>query len=546
MKRVLSLMLMILGFGGALASDGLSIALADGPHAALLEIADAIQPIPARFLARGIDAATDDGARLLIVRLDTPGGLLDSTRDMVESILASEIPVVVYVSPSGAEATSAGTFVAAAAHVAAMAPTTSIGGASQANDDGERARDTHASKETQVAAAFMRSIANKRGRNAEALENTVLRGTTYTASEALEANIIDLVAKDTDALLSELDGRTVQLPGGDVVLQTSGLQVREIGRTPLEQFLGFLATPNVAFLLLTIGGLGIFLEFLSPGLLVPGVSGAIALALAFVALGNLPVNWVGVALLAFAMALLFFEMHAPGFGVFGVGSLVSFLLGAFLLFGGFSPPPIETPSFRVSIWLIAGVAAVMFGFLLYIIRDVLAAQKAGAGATSLTTVSALVGQTATTSTELAPQGVVFVAGEHWGAVSDSREVVPESSEVEIVSAEGLYVRVSPKVEEPPKEGTSHPASPRETDVSPIAAKVEPLKADATIEYPDGLTRREVEVLRVVARGKSNSEIGEELFISINTVTRHLTNVYSKTGMSNRAEAAVYAARHNLL
>ena len=440
MRRTLALVLMVLGFGGAIASQGFSVALAAGPHAGLLEIDDTIQPISARYLSRGIDTASDGAAQFLIVMLDTPGGLYASTRDMVESILSSEIPVVVYVSPSGAHAASAGTFITAAAHIAAMAPVTNIGAASPVGGGGEDLPETLERKATQDAAAFIREIARERGRNAEALEATVLSAKSYSATEALEQGIIDLIAQDINDLVAQLDGRTVQLERGTVVLQTAGLEIRAIERTPVERFLGFLADPNVAFMLLSLGSIGIFLEFLSPGLLVPGIAGVIALALAFVALGNLPVNWVGVALVAFSMGLLFFEMQVPGISVFGIAAAVSFVLGAFLLFGEFRAPAITTPSFRVNIWLIVGVAGTMFGVVLFFVRDMLAAGRAGT--TAPTTAGTLVGQTAVASTDLTPLGTVQLAGEYWSATSDSGEAVPQGSEVKVVGAEGLVVRVA--------------------------------------------------------------------------------------------------------
>ena len=451
MRHLLASALMLLGFGGAIASQGLSVASAAGPHVALLEFDDTIQPISARFLARGIDTASDEGAHLLIVQLDTPGGLYSSTKDMVEDILASAIPFVVYVSPSGAHAASAGTFVTAAAHVAAMAPVTTIGSASPVGGGGEDLPETLERKATQDAAAFMREIALARGRNVEALEATVLEAKSYTASEALDGNVIDIVARDVAHLLAQLDGETVLLrpeiddqgvPTGEpVVLQASGLEVRGISRTPVERFLGFLADPNVAFVLLTLGGLGLFVEFLSPGLLVPGIAGGIALLLAFVAMGNMPVNWAGVGLLALSVVLLFLEMQAPGIGVFGIAGAISFVLGAFLLFGEFRPPPIETPSFRVNIWLILGVAVSMFATMVFLVRDIAAARRAGTS--GATTADTLIGQTGVVTIALAPRGTVHVAGEDWSAVSDSEETISEGEEVMVLEADGLTLKIFP-------------------------------------------------------------------------------------------------------
>ena len=441
MRHLVALTLVVLGFGGFAASQGLQAASASasvaGPHAAVLTIDGAIDPISAKFLSRGLDVATEGEAQFLIVALDTPGGLLSSTRKMVEDILAADIPVVVYVSPSGARAASAGTFIAAAAHVAAMAPTTNIGAASPVGGGGEDLPETLKSKATQDAAAFLRSIAETRGRNSEALEKTVLSATSYSASEALDDNIIDLIASDIDDLLAQLDGRLVDLTGGEVVLETEGLSLRGIERNLLERFLGFVANPDIAFLLLSIGSLGILVEFLNPGLIVPGVGGAIALALALVAVGNLPVNWAGLGLIGIAMVLFFAELQAPGIGVFGIGGAVCFILGAFLLFGGFSPPAIPTPSFRVSLWTIGVTSAVLVGSMLLMNRIVMQSRRARYPSAS----EALIGSTGVTTTPLDPRGTIQVASERWSAVSDSGEPIPEGEEVIVLEVEGLTLKV---------------------------------------------------------------------------------------------------------
>ena len=437
MRRALAVVLVLVGFGGFLASQSVGAFEGRGPHAGLLVIDGTIDSVTADFLSRGLDVAVEDGASFLIVQLDTPGGLLSSTRDMVETVLGSQIPVVVYVAPAGARAASAGTFIVAASHLAAMAPGTNIGAASPVAAGGKDLPETLKSKATQDAAAFIRSIAEERGRNADALEQTVLKAVSYTASEALDNDIVDLIARDTPDLLAKLHGKMVPLNGGEVVLETEGLAVREIKRTALEHFLGFLADPNVAFLLLTLGGIGILLEMLNPGLIAPGLAGAIALALAFVAVGNLPVNWVGVALIGLAMVLFFFELQAPGIGIFGVGGAVSFVLGAFLLFGGLGPPPIPTPSFRVSLWAIGAVSGVLFGFFLLFIRVVVQARTAQ----YIPVTEALVGRVGTVRTPLNPRGTVQVANELWSAVSDSGDQISEGEVVIVLEVEGLTLKV---------------------------------------------------------------------------------------------------------
>ena len=436
MKHVAALLLIVIGFGGFIATQSLP-AIASDHHAALLVIDGAIDPVSARFLSRGVDAAIESDARLLIIRLDTPGGLLSSTRDMVTKLLTSDIPIVVYVSPPGAQAASAGTFITAAAHIAAMAPGTNIGAASPVGSGGEDLPDTLKSKATQDTAAFMRSIAEERGRNSEKLEQTVLNAVSFSASEALTENIIDLIAEDMEDLLAQLDGMTVSLASGEIALETDGLDVREIEKTPVERFIGILADPNIAFLLLSLGGIGIMIELFSPGLIFPGVAGAIALALAFVAIGNLPVNWAGVGLLGLAILLFYFEAQAPGLGVFVVGGAISFVLGAFLLFGGFSPPPIYSPSFQVSLWVIGAFSAVLFGAMAFFLRTLRQAKNVP----YLAGLQTLVGQTGTTTTALDPRGTIQIASEQWSAVSDSGEPIPPDEEVIVADIEGLILKV---------------------------------------------------------------------------------------------------------
>ena len=430
--------MVLLGIAGAIAGILAPAVSAQGRHVAVVELDGAIDPISAGYLGRAIDLAAEDGAHLIVVLLDTPGGLLSSTRDMVEDIIASEVPVVVYVSPSGAQAASAGTFVTAAAHVAAMSPTTSIGAASPVGPSGEDLPETLESKATQDAAAFIRSIAERRGRNSKALEDTVLSAASYSASEALDSNVVDLVAGSLDELLSQLDGRTVELSRGSVVLETEGLEVREIGRNPVERFLGIIADPNIAFLLISLGGLGLMVELWNPGLFVPGIAGVVALGLGFVALGNLPVNWVGAGLLALGLALFVAELQAPGIGVFGIGGGVCFVVGAFLLFGNTNPPGIHAPSVEVSIWAIAGASILLAVSLVVLVKLTVESRHAR----HPTQMQALVGQAGYASTALEPRGTVQVASELWSAVSESGQSIEEGVEVIVVDMDGLTLKVS--------------------------------------------------------------------------------------------------------
>ena len=442
MRRALSIALIAVGFGGAMLSFLASTVEAQAPHGVVVEIDEVIQPSTARFLNRVVNDAEENGARFVVIRLDTPGGLYDSTRDIVETILESTVPVIVYVSPSGAQAASAGTFIATAGHITAMANGTNIGAASPVDQSGGPLPEPLGSKATNDAAAFLRSIAVERGLNADALNDTVTKALAYSASEALDKNVIDLVAKDLEQLLSTVDGQSVNLLGDPYVIETAGIELRTVDKTILERFLAIISNPNVAFLLLVVGTIGLFIEFLAPGLFAPGIIGGLCLVMAFVAFGNLPVNWVGLALIAFALVLIFAELQSPGVSFFGAGGVVSFVLGSVLLFGGFTPGPIETPSFRVNYLLIGGITVTLSGFLLFVVRDILMAQKIEERqATKGITTATLVGTTGVVSAELAPLGMVFVSGEEWSAVSDTGDSIEEGAEVVITEVEGLTLKV---------------------------------------------------------------------------------------------------------
>ena len=447
MRRVLSIALIAIGLVGLMIPPWMSTVEAQAPHGVVVEIYEPIQPSTARFLNRVITEAEEDGAQFVVIRLDTPGGLYDSTRDIVETILESQVPVIVYVSPSGAQVASAGTFIATAGHITAMANGTNIGAASPVDRAGGPLPEPLGSKATNDAAAFLRSIATERDRNADALNDTVTRAKAYSASEALDQNVIDHVAKDLDQLLSSVDGQSVDLQDRSVVIMTEGVDIRNANKTVLEWFLAIISNPNVAFLLLVIGGIGLFIEFLAPGLFAPGIIGAISLVMAFVAFDNLPVNWVGVALIAFALLLIFLELQSPGVSFFGAGGVVSFVLGSVLLFGGFTfgpiDAPIETPSFRVNYWLIGGITVTLSVFLLFVVRDVLLAQRVEErqAKRSITTSETLVGETGVVSTELAPNGMVFIGGEEWSAVSDSGNAIEKGTEVVVNEVDGLTLKV---------------------------------------------------------------------------------------------------------
>lgn len=435
----LAVLCLLLGLAGPLlarAQGG-----APGPHILSMEVDGVINGVKVRYIQRALTQAQEDGAALLVMRLDTPGGLLEATREIVELLLAAPRPVAVYVHPSGARAGSAGTFITAAANLAVMAPGSNIGAATPVSGTGEDLGETLASKVENDAAALMRSIAQERGRNAAPLEATVRQAASYSAREALQLNIIDFIAEDLESLLRQADGRTAQTAAGETVLQTRGLPVRTIGQNALELFLEFLADPNVSFLLLTIGGLGIVIELLNPGLIVPVVVGAICLLLAFLSIGNLPVNWAGVAFILLAAVLAGGEVLVAGFGVLGVGAIVCLVVGGFLLFAQFGGGSPTLPPISVNPWLIGGVGLAAGGGMYYVITQAVRSRRRGAGRVGDTAMQ-LVGQSGVVTQPLTPRGVVRVANETWTAVSDDGTMLERGTAVSVVAADGLVLTVA--------------------------------------------------------------------------------------------------------
>ena len=437
---MLACLLLALALGWAFIGYASSASFADSSYVGVVNIDGPINPLSARYLVRGIDKATDDRAQMVLIRLDTPGGLLSSTRDMVGAMLGAKIPVIVYVSPPGAQAASAGTFITAAANFAAMAPGTNIGAASPVAAGGQDIPTTLAKKINEDTRAFIRSIAEQRDRNIQALEETVTHARSYSAREATERNVVDLIASDLAVLLVQLDGRTTSTSAGTVTLRTQGSSVREIKMTLLEGFLNFVTNPNIIFVLLAIGGLGILVEMLTPGFLGPGVVGIIALSLAYMAMGNLPVNWVGVGLILFSMILLYLELLQPGLGIYGLGGVICFVLGGFLLFGDRSLD-IPEPSFRVSLWAIGVMTAMVVVPMLFFVY---AASTTGGSKTGYTSgkEDALIGQRGIAVSVLAPSGKVRIANQEWTATTDPGELIQEGEEVNVIGVYGNIVKVS--------------------------------------------------------------------------------------------------------
>jgi len=431
--RRLILLLTVLLLAISLATS----AQAQTPRIDVITIKGTINPVLVDYVERGIKQAEDDGARALIIRLDTPGGLDKAMRDIVQLIVNSRVPVVVYISPAGARAASAGVFITIAAHVAVMAPNTAIGAAHPVSigEQGEQAMSaTMEEKVVNDAAALIRSLAEAHGRNMEWAEKAVRESVSATEQEALELNVIDMVAPDLDTLVAQLDGRQVTLLyNQQVTLQTRGAVINDVPMRTIEKFLYAIADPNIAYLLLSVATLGIMAEIFNPGLIFPGIVGGISLLMAFYSLGVLPVNYTGILLILLAIGLFIGEVLSTSFGLFTAGGVVSLVAGSLILFKGASPV------FRIDPWLIAAVTIIITGALTFIVHRAVVAHRRQAK----TGREELIGKTAKVKVALNPEGTVFFKGEHWTAISESGEVKP-GEEVVIKRIDGLTLYVTKK------------------------------------------------------------------------------------------------------
>lgn len=402
-----------------------------GPTISLVRVTEPITPTTNDYLRRALAEARVQGARALLIELDTPGGLLESTREIVQAFFESDLPVVVYVTPGGARAASAGTFITMAAHVAAMAPSTTIGAASPVSlgSGGEAQMDTvMQNKAFSYAESFIASIAERRGRNVEWAVAAVREAASVTEGEAVELGVIDLVASDREALLTALDGRVVE---GDT-LRTAGAAVVAIPKNLAERFLSFIIRPELMLILSMIAIYGIIGEVTNPGAIVPGVTGVIALILLLYASAAMPVNMAGYLLIALAIVLFVAEAYTPAFGLLIVAGAVAFFMGALILFQDL--PEGLTLSWR---WLVPATVLTA-AFFTWIVAEGLRIQFKP----TRTGVEAMIGQPAEVADDVGPAGGrVFVSGEYWNAVS---EVPIAAGEVCIIEhIDGLTMRVRP-------------------------------------------------------------------------------------------------------
>jgi membrane-bound serine protease (ClpP class) len=398
---------------------------------AMIDLDGAITPVTARLLTAAIERAQAERAQALIVRLNTPGGLERSMRSMAQAILNAEIPVIVYVAPTGARAASAGVFITMAAHVAAMAPATNIGAAHPVTIGGGDTGKEMGKKIENDAAAFARSLAAERGRNVDWAEKAVRASVSVTEREAVKLKVVDLVADSVPDLLAKIDGRTVKTTRGPVTLATRDALVKPIEVRFRDRFLALITDPNVAYILMMVGMLGIFFELQNPGVVLPGVIGGISLILAFFAFQSLPINWAGVLLILFGVALLIAEIKVVSHGVLTAGGVVAMVLGSFMLY--------EAPEvgFRVSWTVILPTVGATAGLVVWAVSAGVRAMMKS----PVTGASGMIGRVVVARSALGPEGQVQVDGEIWRAVSEG-EAIPAGEKVRVTAVDGLTLKVS--------------------------------------------------------------------------------------------------------
>jgi membrane-bound serine protease (ClpP class) len=394
----------------------------------LIKIDAPITPVVAEYIIKSIDTASKAGAEAIIIQLDTPGGLVDSMREIVKKMISADVPVVVYVAPSGARAASAGVFITLAANIAAMAPSTHMGAAHPVQMEGKMDKTMEA-KAVNDLAAMVRGLAEKRGRNAQWAEDAVRKSVSITETEALKNDVIDLIAPDIPSLIKALDGMTVDLAIGKKTLATKNAEVREINMGFRYRLLEIISNPNIAYILMILGFYGLYFELSNPGAIFPGVAGAICLILAFYALHTLPINYAGLMLIILGISLFIAEAFITSHGVLGVGGTISMLLGSLMLIDSASP------ILQIS-WIVI-IPAVGLSALLFIITVTVAVrvyrEKPDTGK------EGLIGMQATAKTDIHKEGQVFMRGEYWSAWSD--EPVQKGENVTVISVEGLKVKV---------------------------------------------------------------------------------------------------------
>ncbi|HEY94793.1 MAG TPA: nodulation protein NfeD [Dehalococcoidia bacterium] len=427
--------LRILLFAGMLITGlAASTAQAATPSVHVLTVDGTIVPVIADYIDRGIGEAEDANADVCVIELNTPGGLLDTTEEIVQRIMNAHVPITVYVSPKGSWAASAGTFITLSAHIAAMTPGTTIGAAHPVTTGGEEISEDQMKKVTEFSAKWIRTIAEERNRNMEEAQLAVTESKSFTDIDALEANLIDLRANSLEDLLFQINGREVTLASGaSVTINTEEHSTTRNEMSFIEKFLHAISDPNIAYILMSVGSIGIMAEIYNPGALFPGILGAICLLMAFYSLGVLDANIGGILLMLLALGLFVAEFFTPTFGILTAGGVTALVLGSLLLF------PDRPPVFRVNPWLIGVMSALFVGFFLFVIQRVIKSHRRQA----TTGWEELIGKPATVMMTLSPEGQVLFRGEHWKAVSEEG-TVEEGEQVIINKVENLKLYVSRK------------------------------------------------------------------------------------------------------
>lgn len=403
----------------------------------LIKINGPITPLTSEYILTAIEDATQARHECLVLELDTPGGLLESTRVIMKAMLASEVPVVVYVSPSGGRAASAGVFITYAAHVAAMAPSTNIGAAHPVTLGAGTPADssnTMMEKVTNDAVAQIKAVAEKRGRNIAWAEDAVRKSVSITEKEALAQNVIDFVAPSLDSLLRAIDGREVELVNRKTKLATANARVLTREMNWRHKLLERISDPNIAYILLMLGIYGLFFELWNPGAVLPGVIGGICMILGLYAMQTLPVNWAGLLLIFFAIILFLLEIKVTSYGILSIGGVIAMALGSLMLFK--APGTEFEPVVRVSKQLIFATTLVSTAFFLFIVGMAVRSQRQPAA----TGAEGMIGEVGSALTEIAPRGKVRVHGEIWQATSEAP--IAAGEQVRVVAVEGLIVRVT--------------------------------------------------------------------------------------------------------
>jgi membrane-bound serine protease (ClpP class) len=391
-----------------------------------------VTPIMLSLIERAIAEADTRNAEALIIRLDTPGGSVELTQRIIQAMIVADVPVVVYVWPPGGHAASAGTFITLAGHVAAMAPSTSIGAASPVDGSGEEIDETLRAKIENILVADIKNLADRRGQKAlDWAQQAITKAKAANAQEALELGVIDFVAKNLDDLLAQLDGVTVELPDRQVTLATQNAQPVFLEGTIVEEILGIITNPTIALLLISIGGLAIIYELANPGGYMSGIIGVICLLVGLYGMGQLPVNYAGLALILLALILFGTELFVHSHGALTAGGITAFIIGALILFNSAEldyPIP----------WLsILGIPAAMAGFMIFAARKVRQSRRLK----PVTGLEGLVGARGTVRTALEPEGSIFVWGELWHAISADGQPIAVGSKVKVIAIDGLNLKV---------------------------------------------------------------------------------------------------------